>query len=234
VAQHDALISEIDDQCERLLRRTDNLKKFLANVRLDTQGARWKSEDRDARALAVVCTIAELEAFTKFLIQETHLELNKLGLPLSKLQPNLRQIAAHTTFESLRELSDHSKLWGKRRHATTLEACNDPAEFPVEKKTAQPPLDGKTLKPEHFNRVWEIYGLSGISFPMATWSASLQKMALIRNDVAHGNMPFHEIFQQGGRTVREIEGYVDDIGEFAIHLSESWAFYLRAEGYRIP
>ncbi|MFE6526835.1 HEPN domain-containing protein [Streptomyces sp. NPDC057794] len=238
MATHETLIVDIQSQGERLLRRCDDLKKFLALVRNSPQGsqpdARWASEARDARALSVVCSMAELEAFTKFLIQETHRELNSSGLPVRSFRSSLRQLAAHATFESLRSLSDHSKLWEKRKFATTLEACGDPIALPIELRHAQPPLDGRTLRPEHFNRIWEIYGLPGAAFPSAAWGASLQKMALFRNDVAHGNIPYVEIFQQAGRSVTDVERYVNDISEFAIHLVTAWVDYLTTQGYLGP
>ncbi|MFI9784663.1 HEPN domain-containing protein [Kitasatospora sp. NPDC051984] len=234
MASHDALIAEVQAHGERLLRRSDDLKGFLAlagHKPRDEAGPRWESEARDARALAAICLMAELESFTKSVIQETHKEINESGLSISRLRPSLRQLAAHAAFESLRELNDHSKLWERRRYATTLELCNDPTSLPVNYKQAQPPLDGRTLKPEHFNRIWEIYGIPGEAFPYATWSASLQKMSLFRNDVAHGNIPYVEIFQQAGRSVADVERYVDDLGEFAIHLTTSWVEYLEKSGY---
>jgi hypothetical protein len=175
--------------------------------------------------------MAELESFTKYLIQETHIAINASNVKVGDLRPSLRQLAAHTTFESLRELNDHGRLWERRKYATTLDACVEPVEFPVNRRQAQPPLDGKTLKPEHFNRLWEIYGLPGLSFPVASWSASLQKMAMLRNDVAHGNIPYSEIFQQAGTAVPDVERYVDDVVEFLIHLVDSWCQYLSGTGY---
>ncbi|WP_449066021.1 MAE_28990/MAE_18760 family HEPN-like nuclease [Planomonospora algeriensis] len=235
MAPHDALITDIQNQGERLLRRCDDLKKFLALVRPSSNGTaesrRWKSEAQDARALSVICSMAELESFTKFLIQETHREINSSPLSVSDLRPSLRQLAAHTAFESLRDLSDHSKLWERRRYATTLELCTDAISLPIETRHAQPPLDGRTLRPEHFNRVWEIYGLPNIAFPVAAWSASLQKMALFRNDVAHGNISYGEIFQQAGRSVMDVERYVNDVSEFTIHLVDTWIEYLQTQGY---
>ncbi|MFE3073535.1 HEPN domain-containing protein [Streptomyces sp. NPDC059247] len=234
MAQHDALVNEIHLRADRFLRRVDDLKKFLALVSghaANTAHVRWDSESRDARALAIVCVMAELESFTKYLIQETHADLNTHTIKVGDLRSSLRQLAAHTTFESLRELNDHSRLWERRKYATTLDSCTEPAEFPINRRQAQPPLDGRTLKPEHFNRLWEIYGLSGLSFPFASWSASLQKMAMLRNDIAHGNIPYIEIFQQAGVRVSDVERYVDDIAEFLIHLVDSWCNYLSTQAY---
>lgn len=234
MAPHDNLVIDIHLRADKFLRRVDDLKKFLALVTGNSQTSgnpRWSSESRDARALAIVCVMAELESFTKYLIQETHMAINSSAVTMGDLRSSLRQLAAHTTFESLRELNDHSKLWERRKYATTLDACAEPVELPVNRRQAQPPLDGRTLKPEHFNRLWEIYGLPGLSFPSAAWSASLQKMAMLRNDVAHGNISYVEIFQQAGVALSDVERYVDDIVEFLIHLVDSWCQYLSATGY---
>ena len=107
------------------------------------------------------------------------------------------------------------------------------AEFPVERNHPQPPLDGKTLKPEHFNRLWEIYSLPGVPFPSLKWQGSLQKLALARNDIAHGNLPYHEVFQEAGRGVSDIEAYVTDVSDFATHLVQTWVTYLRDEMYLV-
>ncbi|MFJ9189357.1 MAE_28990/MAE_18760 family HEPN-like nuclease [Streptomyces globisporus] len=234
MAPHENLVTDIHLRADKFLRRVDDLKKFLALVTGNSQTSgnpRWASESRDARALAIVCVMAELESFTKYLIQETHVAINSSTATVGDLRSSLRQLAAHTTFESLRELNDHSKLWERRKYATTLDVCAEPVDLPVNRRQAQPPLDGKTLKPEHFNRLWEIYGIPGHSFPSATWGTSLQKMAMLRNDVAHGNISYVEIFQQAGVSLSDVERYVDDIVEFLIHLVESWCRYLSATGY---
>ncbi|MGF3132784.1 MAE_28990/MAE_18760 family HEPN-like nuclease [Streptomyces albidoflavus] len=234
MAPHEKLVEEIHLRADRFLRRVDDLKNFLALVTGVPQGSgipRWASESRDARALAIVCVMAEMESFTKYFIQETHAAINSSSVKIGDLRPSLRQLAAHAAFESLRELNDHGKLWERRKYATTLDSCAEPVELPVNRKQAQPPLDGKTLKPEHFNRLWEIYGIPGISFPFATWGASLQKLAMLRNDVAHGNIPYVEVFQQAGVAVSDIERYVDDVVEFLIHLVDSWCLYLSGSGY---
>jgi hypothetical protein len=115
--------------------------------------------------------------------------------------------------------------------ATTLESCREIAVFPIERNYPQPPLDGKTLRPEHFERLWAIYSLPGYAFPRSTWNASLAKLALARNDLAHGNLAFYEIFQQAGRSVADIERYVNDIEGFTNHFIDSWWEYINDEGY---
>nr|WP_143657612.1 MAE_28990/MAE_18760 family HEPN-like nuclease [Streptomyces sp. alain-838] len=234
MAQHEALTQEITEHLARLLKRTAELKTFLAFTQTaDTSSAGWLSGSRDARALAIVCTMAELEALVKNALQRTHEELNKSAITLRSLIPSMRQVVAHTEFESLRTLQDHGKMWEKRSYTTTLEQCVDLAKFPIERKHPQPPLDGKTLKPEHFFRIWQIYKLPEEPFPDQRWPGALQKMALARNDIAHGNLPYHEIFQQAGRSVPDIEGYVSRVGDFAGHFVRVWNKYLRSEMYLV-
>lgn len=143
----------------------------------------------------------------------------------------MRQLAAHDAFESLRTLQDHEKLWDARAFATTLEGCGDLLKLPLPRKGPQPPLDGGTLKPGHFNRLWAIYGLPGIAFPEAAWAPSLQKLAGLRNEIAHGTSPFNDIFSQAGVTVAEVERYIDDLSLFSIHLVDSWCKFLASEMY---
>ncbi|MFF9200533.1 HEPN domain-containing protein [Streptomyces sp. NPDC014986] len=234
MVKHDGLRKELLDHLGRLLKRTGELKVFLAftqTTKTDTAG--WTSASRDARALAIVCTMAELESLVKTSVQRTHEELNSAGIQTLQLIPSMRQVVAHTTFESLRTLQDHAKMWERRSFATTLEACSEVAKFPIEKSHPQPPLDGKTLKPEHFYRLWQIYVLPGDPFPNPRWPGSLQKMALARNDLAHGNLPYHEIFQQAGRSISDIEGYVSSVGDFASHFVDSWNEYLAEESYLV-
>ncbi|MFC4018926.1 HEPN domain-containing protein [Micromonospora sp. GCM10011542] len=230
---HSVLTEKIRDHCNRLLRRVDDLKRLMvAAEKLAKEDLhRWQFLTREARGAAVVGVMAELEALTKFAIQETHRAINASTLTHKELRKCMRQLAAHDAFESLRAVQDHSKLWSTRSFTTTLEGCADLLALPIPSKGPQPPLDGKTLKPEHFNRLWLVYGLPDVAFPSASWSSALQKMALIRNDVAHGNMPFTDIFSQAGRTTSEIEGYIDDVSSFAIHFVEQWCEYLDKEQY---
>jgi hypothetical protein len=234
VGKHDGLRKEILDHLDRLLKRTGELKVFLAFTQTSlTNSSGWDSASRDARALAIICTMAELESLIKVSVQRTHETLNTAGIQTMALIPSVRQVVAHTTFESLRTLQDHSRMWDKRSFATTLELCDDPAKFPIERSHPQPPLDGKTLKPEHFYRLWQIYQLPGAAFPDVRWPGALLKLAMARNDLAHGNLPYHEIFQQAGRSIPEIESYISSVSDFASHFVRSWNLYLHDESYLV-
>jgi len=233
VPKHDALILDLHSAIDRLLDRLDDLRFYLigADTLAQQDAKRWGFASLEARGAAVVGASAELEAATRTFIQRTHDELNGMTIPIKDIRPSLRQLAAHSEFESLRTTNDHSKLWERRSYTTTMDSCANPLKLPIVRKTAQPPLDGRTLRPEHFFRLWDVYGLPGVAFPSVAWVGSLQKIALARNDIAHGNLRFKDIFLQPGRNAREIERYLDDLSLFAIHLVEQWEEYLEKELY---
>ncbi|WP_280361319.1 HEPN domain-containing protein [Nocardia wallacei] len=232
---HETLILNINECCDRLIQRADQLKRhMISSYQLaENDPGILHYLKAESRGAAIVGICAELEALTRSILQNTHRELNTLRIPFRVLNPSLRQLAAHQIFESLKSLNDHAKLWEKRAAATTLDGCLDPLTLPVETRLAQPPLDGRTLRPEHFYRIWDIYDLPGDAFPTVSWAASLQKLAMLRNDIAHGNIPFREVFQQAGISQPEVEKYLDDISCFATYLSITWIDYLANQGYRI-
>ncbi|BCY05402.1 HEPN domain-containing protein [Actinoplanes sp. L3-i22] len=231
---HDFLVSSILGEADRLLKRTDSLKTYLlAALSLSRQDPRrWNFATLEARASAVIYTVAELESLTKYLIRETHKELNG-NHQIKDLIPCLRQLAAHEAFESLRDLSDATKVWPRRAEATTLDLSGLSLKLPIITKSAQPPMDGKTPNPQLYARIWDVYGLPGTAFPYARWDASMRKLGGVRNDLAHGNIPFHQVFQSAGMNSADVERYVDDVTEFALHLVDCWTSYLDQQMYLV-
>lgn len=233
MALHDALIAELHSQIDRLLDRYDDLRRYLVGAESLTREnpAKWGFASREARGAAVVGAMAELEASTRIFIQLTHRELNQAAIPVKGIRSSLRALAAHAELESLRHTGDNSTLWTRKAYATTLDTCSELTKFPIMRKTSQPPLDGKTLKPPHFHHLWQVYGLPGVPFPAVSWEGSLLKIALARNDIAHGNSHFREIFLQPGREAADIERYLNDLSLFAIHLVAEWEVYLTRRLY---
>lgn len=233
MALHEQLVADLRLHVDRLLNRVDQLQLLLAqNFSASKTADLPDFVSRELRAAAVVGSISELEALTRSAIQLTHNELNSCGLILCDISPSIRQLAVHNTFESLRGMADHSKLWEKRRFATTLETCNQPVSLPIILRgSPQPPLDGRTLTPSHYYRLWQIYGLPDTPFPVVSWEGSLQKLALLRNDIAHGNLPVDEMFTQPGRSAHDIRVYINDIGLFSINFADCWESYLINQGY---
>lgn len=233
MAKHDQCTEAIWDGLERLLDRYDELRRFI-DIAKRVEGdpnIRWRKATYEARASLIVCCMAELEALTKLVITEVHGSLNGLQLSTQDYSSTIVALLGHGQFESLRTLADHEKLWTRRIEVLNLHFASDVIDFPLPRKGPQPPLDGSTLRPPHFDRVWKIYGLPGIPFPKILWSLSLANMADLRNDIAHANAEFDSIFKARGRRVEDFLAHLENIEEFAVHFVETWDVYLDAESY---
>lgn len=195
-------------------------------------GSPWPSFALDARANAIVYGIAELEAFTKAIITYAHVHINSERIAVSDIRPCMRRLAVHDTFKALRDLSDPEKVWNQRLYATTLEAQDDIINLPVvDVRHAPPPLDGKTPTVRHFTLIWSVYGLPDTPFPKAPWLGTLKKLALARNDLAHGNVPYEEFFLARGYDFLDVERYMNDLEGLMKHYASIWDTYISARGY---
>lgn len=224
---------EVLEQADTALTRLDRLKGFLVlAVKLDGEDHdKWFFLTQEARAACIVGILAELEALTRTFLCGINTEINREQLRLSELKPCLRSLAGHVHFESLRESSDSLNIWTRRTTVTTFEASVEVAAMPLPTRGPQPPLDGKTLTPAHFSRLWQVYGIEGVPLPDLSSGQTLQKLSGLRNDIAHGNVPFNEIFKTAGTDPSTVETYVAQMGLFIIHLASSWSRYAIERAY---
>ena len=226
---------EIDlfNAAERALSRVDNLKTLLVGAAAaSAETPQSHAYSREMRAACVVYSMAELEALTTTVLHIANAEINSGSHSIKECRPSLRALAGHSTFESLRDTIDSNKVWQHRQLVTNFEECDEVAILPVSDKS-QPPLDGKTLTPRHFDRIWSIYGLAGQWFPNVRCAMTLTKLRGLRNDLAHGNIPFADVFSQPGMTSIEIEAYIADICELFIHLPYAFSDHLTKRSYLI-
>lgn len=231
---HDQFVESVWSETDRLLSRVERLETQLsASFRTyAVEGDNAYAVTQDSRAAAIVYGMAELESMTRFVLTEAHKAINLLEVPVRDVRPCLRSLAAHNWFESLRSLQENAKIWERRALTTTLDESAEPMLLPVVgRPKAQPPLDLKTPKPEHFALVWATYGLPGEPFTTGSWQTTLRKLSGIRNDLAHGNVPFNEVFQTAGLQESDVEGYLADLAHFAIHFATSWVTYMSSSSY---
>lgn len=226
--------NEVLAQADAALVRLDRLQGFLLlAVKLDGEDhAKWHFLTQEARAACIVGTLAELEALTRTFLSQINTQINQAKLAMGDLKPCLRGLAGHADFESLRDSSDAMNIWTRRSTVTTFEMSRNVALMPLSTRGPQPPLDGKTLTPSHFNRLWSVYGIDGGPFPDVSSGQTLQKLSGLRNDIAHGNLPFSEVFKTAGTTSNAVEGYTREMGLFVIHLASAWSGYAATQSYR--
>lgn len=188
---------------------------------------------REMRAAATIAAMAELEALLRDMLVDIAERVNAAALEVRELAPQLRALASHSSFESLNGTADRDKIWVQRLELTQLDASRSIARLPPrQKRSPQPPLDGRTIQSRHISLVWNVLGLRQ-AIPRASVVASLKKLTQIRNDVAHRNIDILQVFSEAGRTALEIAGHLDDIVLLIIHIGTEWADYVDDERFRL-
>lgn len=223
---HEALVLELDKRESSLSARCQKLIRSLTGA-----PAQFPLGELELRAHVAVAASAELEGFVRGSIRLAHEELNRSHVRLCDLEPCVRQLAAHSNFQGLLTGQSEDKLWSHRAAVTQLERNVALAKFPLPTKGPTPPLDGRTLVPDHFNRLWTVYGFHGDPLPDGRSDGHLRKLALLRNDLAHGNFALKEIFAEPSRESRHLVDYVESMRRIAAHMLEAWRLYLGGLGY---
>lgn len=188
----------------------------------------------ELRAAAIVATMAELEHVVRESLLQLFLEVNSSGTLVRDLKHCVRSLAMHSTFDSLLNTKNADTAWSQRSLLTSLEMSSEIASLPLSTtRMPQPPLDGRTIRPAHLFRIWDILGITTDVFPAPRCQTSLVKMALLRNDIAHRNVPIADVFKQPAATAAHIARYVDDLELLVLHVANEIATYAAAQNYRI-
>ncbi|HEY5856136.1 MAG TPA: hypothetical protein VIW24_19395 [Aldersonia sp.] len=220
---------ELGDQ---LLRRIDRLKSLLLQTTSTTADeAVGLAMSQEIRAACIIYSIAELEGLTRNLLQLANAEVNNRRHRAAELRPCMRSLIGHSRFESLRETRDAEKVWAHRDAVTNYDNAKEVAILPVVPNAPQPPLDGRTLTPSHFDRIWVVYGIRTPWYPTVSCRMTLSKLSGLRNDLAHANIPFGEVFSQPGVTPPDVERYINEISEIAICLVSGFADHIDNRSY---
>jgi hypothetical protein len=223
-------------ELEQFCNRIDELRRFLRIApALEGAPVLWKSAVREARALAIVCSVAEFESLMASCVVAINARINVSQLSIADLNRPLRSLAAHSDFVSIGTLARSDRLWPKRQRLTSLEICTDVVDLRTRREGHEPlpPFDGSTLRIEDIQRVFEVYGVSPVNFNLSPGASALRKLADTRNDIAHANIPFAQVFSRKGFTVGEVEKDLDALEGIAFSIVEALHCYLENEDFRI-
>lgn len=224
------------DQLARYLERMDDLRRFLdLSEAIERQTAlKWARARSEARASAAVCSMAELEALVSGVLSDVNSAINATGMCVADLIPTLRPLAAHQHFISLTSLADPDKVWRQRQNVTCLDLSEDIVVLPIAAPGAReplPPLDGRTLKPSHLQRIAAVYGVEIGDLIHTVETLSLIKLSQCRNDVAHGNLPFDSVFSRAGFQVADLRRDLDSFDEIGYRFVDTFDRYLAGSKY---
>lgn len=191
---------------------------------------------RELRGAAAVATLAELERLLRESLVELSHEIGRAGVQIRDLVPGLRALVANPHFQAIMSSSRGDPHWDNRALVTRLETNSEIAVLPSRLSgSPQPPLDGKTIRTAHIERIWLVLELEGDAIPTATMGVSLNAMSTLRNDVAHGNAPLSEIFhpQNFGKSAADLAEHIRQSVRLIDHVCLSVSSYASGRKYRV-
>lgn len=178
----------------------------------------------DCRGLAYVRAAATLERYLKSTLGAVLAEIEARAVTIDQLRWSLFALVEHG---ELKKLQDHRKLsmWDVRIGIFARLALTTPVAFRMPALS----LDGRTLTPDHFDRVWHLFGFSGAALPSARHGLALRDLARIRNDLAHGvSTPLEVARLKPTSDVTRMVGHVEDVVQHVALASDA---YLSARAY---
>lgn len=179
------------------------------------------------KGLAYVRAAAVLEAHLKAALGAVLAELDTRQVAMSSIRLSLHSVLSDGYFESLRDQGSR-KRW--RTRADVLARVDNPA--PVSFGLLAFALDGKTLRADHFELIWHVFGLPGPYLPAAlgVYRLALEDLAERRNDLAHGQMSPIDVARM--KTAPEVFRMVEQVEKITEHITLAAHDYLTQHLYR--
>lgn len=177
------------------------------------------------RASVYVYLAVALEAQVYSTTESLSAEVSAAALNLADLRFSLFAISSSPEFNALSEVRG-LKNWSRR--CQVLEAIDSGDR--VQLDGMHLPLDGRTIRPEHLQSVWRVFGLPGSPLPGPFHALALRDLANSRNDVAHGNEPLAVV--AGRKSPADMLRLVGRIEEIGLNLFSSATEYLDRALYR--
>jgi len=174
-----------------------------------------------AKAFAYVWVSAAFEEFVRAALQALARELTSYRLPLAALQPCLLSLTQFSTFDALRDVGG-LLAWSRRVELLSTTNATDIAIF----SETVLPLDGRTLRPEHFDVIWRVFHLPGLPLPSGRHAFAVNDLAEGRNSVAHGHVS--PIAFGRAKAMADILRLIELIEEIAIEVALAIDSYLSA------
>lgn len=206
--------------------RIDSIRQCLAKIDTEILAADATRRGRLAieKSGIYIWLASALESFVSQYLSELLSAINKLALPKSSLRGSLFSMLAAPQLDRLRDIR-RLKMWQER--AALFPHVLDTATAALQSNYL--PLDGRTLKPEHFETVWLVFALPAPSLPGPLHKLALTDLGEWRNRLAHGE----EDPVRFGRhkTVCELRRTVQMVEDIAEHLFLAGDQYMSAKGY---
>jgi hypothetical protein len=151
-------------------------------------------------------------------------EINSRNLQVSDLRLSLFAMLCAPDFDSLQAVRG-LKQWNRR--VGVLDRVSHATQCFL--STEHLPLDGRTIRPEHFTTVWGVFGFSGPPLPGPRHVLALRDVADSRNAVAHGSEEPQAV--AGQMSVSDTIQLLTRVEEVILHLYYAAVDYLDNSRY---
>lgn len=176
------------------------------------------------RASAYVWLAALLERIVRDALQATLRDISLLAVPFKDLRFSLFSLLCDAEFASIAERS-RSSSWEQRIAVFHRTAEANPALLAENIL----PLDGRTIRGEHFDTIWLVLGLSSPSVPSPLHRIALKDLADGRNEVAHGHID--PVTFGRSKATKDMLRIATRIDEVILHLLGSLDSYVDKKQY---
>jgi hypothetical protein len=153
------------------------------DVRVLSSGRREIVASAMIRSSVYIWSAAALETFVAETLSGLVSGINGAAVQYQNLRLTLLAMACTSHFDAVRDRKG-IKGWSSRARLMASVQQSDVAVL-VDNR-AQLPMDGKTIRPEHFEVIWEVFGLPGDPMPSPRHRIRLIELADGRNQLAHG------------------------------------------------
>jgi hypothetical protein len=214
---------------DRFSAESGRIRQRVISADVDSLSAdvRRRNELGELKAFVYVWLAAALERCVKDMLQLLVAEINLTSTPAVALVPGLLGLAVANDLEALRMLRDYQKTWPRKcgMFSTVL------SSNPVSLDTSVLPLDGRTLRPHHFDVIWSVFGFPGASMPSLLHRFALTDLAEGRNDIAHGDED-PAIFGRK-KSMPDLKRLVDRVEDSVLHLALAADNYLQTAQFKV-
>lgn len=199
--------------------RVDRSKQNLYYCDVDLRKHSRSSLRHDLQASVYVLLSAALERFLTTMMCSLMDEINSRNIRLCELRPTLFAVANGGHFLALQDVRG-LKMWNKRNLLLAAYQSNEVAQL----SSAHIPVDGGTIRFNHVETFWQIFGLQGSAMPDLRSKLALSTLADNRNLVAHGESSTSVV--AGSQSIEDALRLVERIETLVLHIYSMSVDYL--------
>jgi hypothetical protein len=183
--------------------------------------------DQSARTIAsgYVWLAASMERYFKVVLQSVFAEINSSGITYDMLKPCLFSSVCSPELASLKQLNDHKKVWPRRIEMFSRLLDSNTVNLNL----TEIPYDGGTVRSDHLEVMWAVFGMPGNSIPSPLHRLALTDVADGRNAVAHGEVD--PIAFGRSKNPSDFLNTITRIEDIVMHIANSSNDYLLNRGY---